>query len=478
LDADNGADEPFAAEPSGHLITAGRYDGMDFPDDACRVEVLPEVPVATSDLEEWASAFLRDAAFAEARFGQRVAQGLGRCNRSEVDRAVYILMDPEFLTRFSERRTVDALPDDVRSDIYAAVDRSDRGFAAGLTDAERFLNGELFPAPTAPARIATTPPSGTSPDEVEGSLALWREDYGRAAKLFDRVASSLSDTREHRAFWLAQRALALQLAGNYGDQTAARDSIVALRAAATAGATSAFFTRLRLAESRRGGETLAMPPVDRGDLFSTWDQLITRLGSNGPRFDRWADGLVEELQSDDHDVVARGIARAGIETLGLVAAAPKATSGEHDAHWEILAPHRILAFEVKLAPVAQRVVNADVEQAEGAVKAIESQRSRPARGLLVTPWAFADETATDRLDRVRLIRRDTLVEEILRWIVLVRDYRRGWTEDAGVRDERRRAVEPHLSDADWLWKAHDNAEHWVQQPELTQVWPGPAVGTR
>src|SRR5436309_3498821 len=121
---------------------AGRYDGMDFPGDTCRVEVVPEVPVATSDLEEFVSAYLRDAPFAEARFSQRVAQALGRCNRGEHDRAVYLLTDPEFLGRFSQRRTLDALPDDVRADVYAALDRSDRGFASGLAEAERFLAGE------------------------------------------------------------------------------------------------------------------------------------------------------------------------------------------------------------------------------------------------------------------------------------------------------------------------------------------------
>jgi len=74
LEGDNGADETFASAPSGHLVAAGRYDGMDFRDDACRIEVIPEVPIATSDLEEWTSAYLRDAGFADARFSQRVAR--------------------------------------------------------------------------------------------------------------------------------------------------------------------------------------------------------------------------------------------------------------------------------------------------------------------------------------------------------------------------------------------------------------------
>ena len=47
LHADNGAAENFAAASNGQLVCAGRYDGMDFPADACHLEILPEVPVAS-----------------------------------------------------------------------------------------------------------------------------------------------------------------------------------------------------------------------------------------------------------------------------------------------------------------------------------------------------------------------------------------------------------------------------------------------
>jgi hypothetical protein len=478
LEGDNGADEPFAAELQGHLIAAGRYDGMDFPDQSCRVEILPEVPVATSDLEEWASAYLRDAAFAEARFSQRVAQALGRCNRSENDRAVYILTGPEFLTRFSQRRTVDALADDVRSDIMAALDRSDQGFAGGLKQAERFLAGESFPPPPAQPRAATQPRTATqavtstAADEVDGFLALWREDYGGAARLFDQVASQLSQTPEHRAFWLAMGALALQLAGQYGDRASAVEAGAALQAAATAGARSTFFTRLRLAEARRRGETTTRQAIVHDELFDAWDEIITRYGAAGPRFERWATTLLDELRSSNHDAVAQAIARAGSEVLGIPAKAPKPTTGEHDVHWELPDPHRMLAFEVKLAPIRQRVVNKDVEQAEGAVRALQNQRSRPARGLLVTPWNQADQTALNRLDRVRLLPRDLLAEEIERLIGLLHQYRRGWSEDAGVRAERRRDIEGQLPGLDWLWRALERVEAWVERSDLDRAWRG------
>lgn len=461
LEADNGADEPFAAEANGHLITAGRYDGMDFPGDSCRVEILPEVPVATSDLEEFVSAYLRDAPFATTRFGQRVAQALGRCNRVEDDRAVYVLADPEFLGRFEQRRLLDALPDDVRGDVYAGIERSDRGFAVGLAEAERFLDGEVLTPMQPPSRRVAPAPPSTAGLEVGAMLALWREDYGHAEQLADRIARDLAQTREHRAFWLALRALALKLAGDFGDAPAATQSRVALHAAATAGARSTFFTRLRLAANRLSGEAVTASAERDDEVFAAWDRLLARHGPEGPRFDRWRRQLLDDLGSDDHDTVARALAAVGKDVLGLSAMARQATAGEEDAYWELVEPRRTLAFEVKLAPQAQRVVNDDVEQAEGAVRALATARGVPARGLLVTPYHQCEETAAARLDRVRLIERGVLAAEVERVLALMREYRRGWNDDAAVRAERRAAIADQVPAPDWLFRAGELAERWV-----------------
>lgn len=51
---------------------------------------------------------------------------LVHCEGGEKDRAVYLLTDPEFLTRFSQRLVLDSLPADVSSDVYAALERADR----------------------------------------------------------------------------------------------------------------------------------------------------------------------------------------------------------------------------------------------------------------------------------------------------------------------------------------------------------------
>ena len=94
---------------------------------------------------------------------------------------------------------------------------------------------------------------------------------------------------------------------------------------------------------------------------------------------------MDDLRGDSHDAVARAVATVGTTLLGLPADARQATSGEEDAYWELSSPRRVLSFEVKLAPKVQRVVNHDVEQAEGATRALGAEREVPARGLLITP---------------------------------------------------------------------------------------------
>jgi RAD3-like DEAD/DEAH box helicase len=474
LEADNGADEPFAAAPTGHLVAAGRYDGMDFPGDTCRVEVVPEVPVATSDLEAFVSAYLRDAPFAEARFGQRVAQALGRCNRSEDDRAVYLMTDPEFLGRFSQKRSLDALPGEVRDDVYAALDRSDYGFAAGLEEASRFLAGEDLDTSQAPPVGGKRGGGGdsTGDDEVQGMLALWREDYERAASLFDRVAGALGKATEHKAFWLAMRALTLRLAADFGDEAAGIEARAALRAAAATGSSSTFFTRLRLAETRLAGRAVGRQSEHQAEVFTAWDSLIDRLGAQGPRLHRWTERLLADLRSDTHDVMAEAVARVGTELLGLPAAARQATSGEEDAYWDIPSPRRVLAFEVKLAPTSQRVVNDDVEQAEGAARALQSSRGLATRGLLITPHSAIDQTAQARLQQVRPIQREVFIDQIVRLLGVLKEYRRGWSSDSSSRVDRRDAVQGGLPPVDWLWSAIEHCPCWVEPSALEQAWRG------
>ncbi len=53
-----------------------------------------------------------------------------------------------------------------------------------------------------------------------------------------------------------------------------------------------------------------------------------------------------------------------------------------------------------------------------------------------------------------------------RLLELLREYRRGWNEDAVVRASRRATVEARLPPRDWLWKAAERSQHWVRAASL------------
>ena len=90
----------FRAAREGHLFVAGRFDGMDFKADECRLVVVTTLPRAINLQEEFISAYLRDAGFMKRRTNQRIVQALGRCNRADDDFGVYVLADRRFASHF------------------------------------------------------------------------------------------------------------------------------------------------------------------------------------------------------------------------------------------------------------------------------------------------------------------------------------------------------------------------------------------
>jgi hypothetical protein len=67
----------FADAPQGHLICAGRYDGIDLPGDKCRLVVVTDLPRAIDLQEQFLSEQLRDASFLLERLNARILQALG-----------------------------------------------------------------------------------------------------------------------------------------------------------------------------------------------------------------------------------------------------------------------------------------------------------------------------------------------------------------------------------------------------------------
>jgi hypothetical protein len=79
----------------GHLglvVIVNRYDGIDLPDDACRVLVIDGLPQAYTGAERREAVALRDSDAMVTRQLQRLEQGMGRGVRSRDDRCAVVLL--------------------------------------------------------------------------------------------------------------------------------------------------------------------------------------------------------------------------------------------------------------------------------------------------------------------------------------------------------------------------------------------------
>lgn len=89
--------EALKARHVGLTILVNRYDGVDLPDDACRLLIIDGVPTIDRWIDNIEDSYLPHAT--STRFIQKIEQGMGRGTRSNLDYCAIILMDDNLIDR-------------------------------------------------------------------------------------------------------------------------------------------------------------------------------------------------------------------------------------------------------------------------------------------------------------------------------------------------------------------------------------------
>ena len=187
--------EKFKSAPAGHLFVAGRFDGMDFRGNECRLVVLTTVPRAINPQEEFISSYLRDSGFMKRRLNHRIVQALGRCNRDDDDYGLYVLADRRFVTHFGPDANKEGIPKNIVAEIDMAQDYAEIDEQELLGKVSSFLKGDfadydkqiLSYLSGAPAMAPIIDTNDTSADEVLGWTALFEShNYNIAANQFEK----------------------------------------------------------------------------------------------------------------------------------------------------------------------------------------------------------------------------------------------------------------------------------------------------
>ncbi|MFC1968094.1 helicase C-terminal domain-containing protein [Chloroflexota bacterium] len=486
--------EDFRQARLGHLFTAARYDGMDFPGDQARLAIMPSPPVNLDAQEQFFSAFLRDASFMKSRFSQRVAQALGRCNRSGADFAVYVLLNPRFEKVFggSDPDYLALLPGDIIPEVEAALEYAENGFVSSCEKAALFLSGEFeeWDTHVNSLRAATrtqSPPSiiSTAQCEVNGWLAFWRGDPTSAAEQFAQWESALSAERKSGPLGFAHYCHAWARYMCYKRQNesgALQDAIQSLEGAARSGPSSWFTTTLRSAlnDLLRMSTREALPPQPSVPAYTeavlqAWDDILYEKGCRVFALNRWLDRCLQDLGSERHDEVVEGLVTLG-QLMGFESYRPRG-QGMTDVLWRFgRGPLYIVTWEIKaeLANGGRPVALRDINQTHGQGRWAETTYGASGYScmcFLAGKVAGFEPGASDSLGTVRCVSLDSLVRlaEVVRSLFDM--FRSGWSITSNEsRLQARQVIENRIPSATWLFEEYNLSEDFITTDRLTSAW--------
>jgi len=459
-----GNDAPFEqwrTAPKAQLVTAGRFDGLDLPDDTCRLVIIPSVPAASTEFERFAVAYLGDASYMRHRVGQRVTQALGRANRTENDSALYLGLDPGFAATLADSAVRSSISPDVSQAVRLALERHGAGWEPVVTAAGDFWahhrqpnRGEPAPATgSSRGRPGRARPGRTqllagvadsADDEVAAVTRLWLGDHSGAAAHAVAAAEKLTAAGEpeHSAFWRYVQAHILYDSGRTADLPAARHAV---EDAVTAAPRTAWFVRLaRTAESLAGHQ---VDPTAHDALFLAWDEWLREGASRLPA--RIAEARSYLTGTHDQRAVALEVLA---RLCGAVGDRPTGNSAT-DARWVWATPRKgqRRVWEVKTS--TNPLPRDDVNQLLGQVR--EEQDRNPRANvvgcLLVACDSVESDAARAARNELALIHVDAAVALFELIAQLFAAYRTDFgTGTAQERGAARAATEPRLPSSDWL----------------------------
>ncbi|MBK8482304.1 MAG: hypothetical protein IPL40_14255 [Proteobacteria bacterium] len=118
------------------VVFTQRYDGIDLPDDACRVLVIDGVPYGSGAIDRLDSSNPGLPGGVRNRTLNRIEQGMGRAVRSNADYAVCVLAGPELASFITRREIQDRMSPDVRIQLRLAKELADLARDDGATAPE------------------------------------------------------------------------------------------------------------------------------------------------------------------------------------------------------------------------------------------------------------------------------------------------------------------------------------------------------
>lgn len=241
---------PFVESGKAVAILANRYDGIDFPNDECRLLCLDGLPRAMNAQERFIMSKMGAATLYNERIQTRVLQAAGRCTRALQDRSAVFVTGTELVDFLADSRRWKFFHPELQAELAFGVDQS-----TNVADSDIFVNFEMFMDNNAEwagadqmirnsvhkhqqSPFPAMDELGAVVDqEVTFQEALWNHDYATALSSARTILSNLNhpDLRGYRALWhylAGAAALKLSTTADDGQAQAAREQFEMAKKAA------------------------------------------------------------------------------------------------------------------------------------------------------------------------------------------------------------------------------------------------------
>lgn len=118
-------DDVIRALKSGYrddvVVFVNRYDGIDLPDETCRLLILDSVPFGEGLIDQYLQACRGDSELSRIRLARSIEQGLGRSVRGEKDYSVILIIGTELVNALRQERMRAYLSDQTRLQVEMGI---------------------------------------------------------------------------------------------------------------------------------------------------------------------------------------------------------------------------------------------------------------------------------------------------------------------------------------------------------------------
>lgn len=432
--------EPFtAAAGEAVLALANRYDGIDLPDDVCRLIVLDGLPIGADPHERFLAFTLGAKRVVQERMRTRLVQGAGRATRNANDFAAVIVLGNELVSFCGAKDAQAASHPEVRAELeFGILNSLGRGADVVLENFGHFLaQDDAWTDQAEPwlaaAREEANLSSVVRPDstalaasagrEIRAMQEAWRHDWDRAVAQAQRAIGELSGGSELRPY----QALWNFMAGCWADFASADDptfrplSESLLEAASAASARSSWVPRRRRVSSGPEWGADQHEPVDDAAVEGAV-RYVRRLASSR--------GIADARNQLESNISARAAAQyeQGLVELGRALGADSDKpigNARADALWRF-GNYLWVAFEAKSDQRAMHPVDAHaVRQANTHLRAAAADLQEPIPPgsfiVLVTPRSTVDASVKPLAEESLVIVGVETISEIARDMLSVWD---------------------------------------------------------